>query len=820
MEILLKEWFADDANALDDLTNGRFELRDAGTGALVHPSIWEKVVQHKWNVSFVCTSKAKAAKPSRSEKQPTHFAETTFYNHVQYTVSYYRSENTYGGQQFLRAIAYYEPVEFQVANTHEYLPALEERKDVISANGETLPVVYGSGSGRKAQLNPQDRVKQTSLKIHSPYLMNILRAIIEFPANPPTGDQDDGIAGGLFNYPYKDLYYHIPQLEGYQRGSLDLRAQHSDEFNRSSDMHIDLLLHYLRSQDTIQFDNVVAKFRTTPATVPFANLWLLMKPGTDVYVREQDGSLAAYILDRFTGGINVTADTTTARQYSAIVWNLVFNGSHIIRKSRTVYVQIFDNDQDITTLSLFPTQYQDRKDEKKFRNELIARGSKYFEFSKGPRFLQYTGRGMKRGFRTYKRERVVVEHQTESWKSWEFDFHWNVWATQEEPLAAARAVLCACDEGKNKSTNDAVYQPVKFSGYDNLDPKEHEGLTQHQYLLMSSHMYAFILKDRTYDLVDVDGLESPAMAEMAIDKLVMDQQSKDMIKAIAKTYTESNPTGRFSADFISGKGEGQILLLHGPPGTGKTLTAESVAEYTRRPLLSITAADLGHEPEALERNLLRFFKDANDWDAIVLLDEADVYLQQRSMHDLQRNSIVSGKSPYPWLFLRALDYFQGILFLTTNRVGQFDEAFMSRIHLSLGYNKLDDQARDQIWQNLFEKLRADHEQGGPEIQYQYDAKEYVRSKEVRKLAWNGREIRNAFQTAVALAVFDSKYKKANAIPKITENHLQQVVKMSAAFRSYMTATHQGYDDSSLAFKHGNREDNLHSKPAPGSSIRA
>lgn len=74
------------------------------------------------------------------------------------------------------------------------------------------------------------------------------------------------------------------------------------------------------------------------------------------------------------------------------------------------------------------------------------------------------------------------------------------------------------------------------------------------------------------------------------------------------------------------------------------LCAESVAEFTRRPLLNITAADLGHEPDALEKSLLQYFRRANDWDAIVLLDEADVYLEKRSTSDLKRNSIVSGQS--------------------------------------------------------------------------------------------------------------------------------------------------------------------------------
>lgn len=71
--------------------------------------------------------------------------------------------------------------------------------------------------------------------------------------------------------------------------------------------------------------------------------------------------------------------------------------------------------------------------------------------------------------------------------------------------------------------------------------------------------------------------------------------------------------------------------------------SESVAEYTRRPLLSMTTADLGQDPDRIEENLLRFFWDANKWDAIVLLDEADVYLERRSTNELRRNSIVSSE---------------------------------------------------------------------------------------------------------------------------------------------------------------------------------
>jgi len=61
----------------------------------------------------------------------------------------------------------------------------------------------------------------------------------------------------------------------------------------------------------------------------------------------------------------------------------------------------------------------------------------------------------------------------------------------------------------------------------------------------------------------------------AIDRLVMKTEgNKSLIKAVCQSYSStSRQPKRFSSDIIEGKGEGQIILLHGPPGTGKTLTA-------------------------------------------------------------------------------------------------------------------------------------------------------------------------------------------------------------------------------------------------------
>jgi hypothetical protein len=74
------------------------------------------------------------------------------------------------------------------------------------------------------------------------------------------------------------------------------------------------------------------------------------------------------------------------------------------------------------------------------------------------------------------------------------------------------------------------------------------------------------------------------------------------------------------------------------------LSSECVAEYTRRPLLSLTCSDIGVDPNTVESQLIKYFKLAKQWGAILLIDEADIYMEKRVSQDLQRNSLVAGGS--------------------------------------------------------------------------------------------------------------------------------------------------------------------------------
>ena len=234
-------------------------------------------------------------------------------------------------------------------------------------------------------------------------------------------------------------------------------------------------------------------------------------------------------------------------------------------------------------------------------------------------------------------------------------------------------------------------------------------------------------------------------------------------------------------------------------GVGKTAAAEAIADYTKRPLLALTCGGLGTYTNEVEKKLRQYLDWGELWGAVVLLDEADIYLEKRNLTDVHRNSLVS-------VFLRALEYFKGLLFLTTNRVTTLDEAFTSRIHVALHYRKLQDSERREIWLNSFERLEPNRVKVAKAVQrYACD------SKDVLSLEWNGREIRNAFQTAISLAEFDAE-EDGEELVTVRKEHLEKVVHLSAHFQDYLATMHRGKSESEIAKKRGLRNDSYGEAP--------
>lgn len=171
-----------------------------------------------------------------------------------------------------------------------------------------------------------------------------------------------------------------------------------------------------------------------------------------------------------------------------------------------------------------------------------------------------------------------------------------------------------------------------------------------------------------------------------IDKIVLPDSHKRLIEALVVG------TVRKMEDVVKGKAAGIIILSKGSPGTGKTLTAEVYGEVAKRPLYTVQCSQLGTDSDSLEKNLSRALERATRWRAILLIDEADVYIYERG-HDVQQNAIVG-------VFLRLLEYFNGILFMNTNREDVIDDAIESRATATIVYRNPDSEKAERIWRIL------------------------------------------------------------------------------------------------------------------------
>ncbi|KAK1675565.1 P-loop containing nucleoside triphosphate hydrolase protein [Colletotrichum godetiae] len=253
----------------------------------------------------------------------------------------------------------------------------------------------------------------------------------------------------------------------------------------------------------------------------------------------------------------------------------------------------------------------------------------------------------------------------------------------------------------------------------------------------------------------------------AWDYLQIDDGHRTIIKSLMATHFRKNKSERRQFDIIQDKGKGLIVLLHGVPGVGKTSTAETVAAYYNKPLLPITCGDLGMTPTEVESNLQAAFQMAQAWECVLLFDEADVFLAERIQDNIERNALVS-------VFLRVMEYYEGILFLTTNKVGSFDEAFKSRMSMALYYSPLTHEQTKKIWEVQMDRseelsVAAAPENESQHVKFNRDEIKALSTtlwnlqtmRDDHKPVWNGRQIRNAFQTAVALAEF---HQQGNHIP--------------------------------------------------------
>lgn len=229
--------------------------------------------------------------------------------------------------------------------------------------------------------------------------------------------------------------------------------------------------------------------------------------------------------------------------------------------------------------------------------------------------------------------------------------------------------------------------------------------------------------NKCWGMAHVKDLKPIEYQSDAFDYLVLEEHKKNILKGLIRCHRKD------LEDFIEGKGQGLIFLLNGPPGVGKTLTAEATSEYLKKPLYNVNVGDLGTNPEVMEGIMERIIEYSERWEAIILIDEADIFLEEREFSNILRNALVS-------TFLKFLEFNRGIMFLTTNRLNSIDEAVKSRVNMFLSYKKLTYEYKCDIWRSILRK-------------WKFNVSDAT-VQEVAELELNGREIRNYMRLVVSI----------------------------------------------------------------------
>ncbi|KAM0328136.1 hypothetical protein ACHAQA_005542 [Verticillium albo-atrum] len=548
--------------------------------------------------------------------------------------------------------------------------------------------------------------EKCNLEIRSSYMKAALKSIIPSyrPRNFDTKHITLPNAG-------RDLFHYQSELFGYGQ---TLEKDSEDQ------LHVSFLIQYFNNvfwKESMLYMSSV-DMAVGPPSLDFAHLWMVFKPGEVVYVpvsSPQDQSSYAFEFDSMDLSCACHEWTCVRNHFWRLKGYMVDTDLEDIGYSSIEWVRLpyYDGEMNLADLRAVPLRL--RLDEEEIRSELVSRGRKFVALQ-GRHHRQYRGIARTLGEDRDTTLFGVKEH---------FPL-FRTWISGRIMIDPRTFIEARPAHDDDDLEEDRIRIPLT-----NL---EEGSIPENMLLICYNWVRGYTFNERKWAYFRVDKIEEIDFADAFHSDLMLPQGQKDMILSLVQSNNTDEACG--VDDFIHGKGKGVTLLLHGVPGVGKTLTAESVADHCRRPLLRLDAGIMSGDISEVEKAVSGALKLAERWKAIALIDEADVFLQQRSLTDLTRNGLVS-------VFLRALEYYGGILILTTNRVSVFDQAFKSRIHLAIQYPELEYGSRRSIWQTFLGKLSL-HDDAAAELPALLD--------EMASKVLNGRQIRNAVQMAHALSL--------------------------------------------------------------------
>ncbi|KAK1251345.1 hypothetical protein MKX07_005900 [Trichoderma sp. CBMAI-0711] len=644
--------------------------------------------------------------------------------------------------------------------THEWVdyPPKQMSKSAARAQDRVAIKVYKVRDPRKPCISGRIPLKYHKIEVQNPTLVAALAPIVK-----KENCHLDINEMATFEEPFRSLWFCQDDIK-----DLYKKTASPDPLKA----YLKLLVQVL---DDL-FREMISKRRNIQKSrlVDFRTAWTLSPRGSTVY----SFGINAEFLAKVDGTVYVNKNSGNSLQVKAKV--LKFTGDKFVWQEVILPIPEFEGNRPIVELGHYPLEFHSSPEDVKRR--LTGRGRKVLDLQ-GLRYCLYNGIALHNtGKDCYEKHNVqgrilldtvgynkyhLAKGKRENDKK-DDDDDWNFRlfdsdsdSSSDSNTASVTGTSAAKRTGAPRLEDGDLFQN-----------KRHMESREDDLCFISGMMGGYALKNKIWMDFYVEDVEPMAWNDTAFSHLVYDDQQKDLVLSFVQNHnshrqtaspTSSSSSSALSAsngthipmeDVIVGKGQGLIILLSGPPGTGKTLTAEAVADRTHRPLFYLQAEDLGINAASLGANIKRVFEMATEWNAVILLDEADVFMAERNPNDIHRNELVS-------IFLRELEYFRGIIFLTTNLYHTIDPAFRSRVSLHLLFQSLNRGARETVWRKFLQRLpeqkeseASPHERDelptvSAEINSQRDVNNTttaLSSAEIGQLSlWqlNGREIKNA-----------------------------------------------------------------------------
>ncbi|KAI2781668.1 P-loop containing nucleoside triphosphate hydrolase protein [Daldinia loculata] len=585
----------------------------------------------------------------------------------------------------------------------------EDFADLLARTSNT-PIIHRFA--RKGDIWETD-----SITIQDPHMRKVLGDVLKmYP------DLDLKKENWTFRPPFQPLLHRWNRLEGY---SAKAKANPATEHAFSG------LLSFLAP--IIKGLPSSSKKVNAADNIDFTNIRHILPPGTLIFSKEHD----AEIVSRVLKCEKCMYESTQNKTWNIDVEHVDWDGKECGYRECSFTIDKFDGYCRVTELDVFPISYLE--DETKFRAAFIERGRK-FEQLGGYKFMTCCKK-TKIWDSGDKRWRIILAGSKICVDAFAYYDNQNINKPKLRPLDGNGKHPVKDGTEKSETASGSLPAP-------SVRRKEHlQPLTDEQRLMIHPWLRCFDLQTRKWCKVLINDLEEATSDDLAFEKLLLpDNEKEALLNLVRGKLLSSNLR---TNDFIQNQDRSLICLMCGPSGVGKTFTAKAIADKLRLPLFSMLAEDLGGEPSDIEKPLKRAMELCRLWDAIFLLEEADFLLAARdNQSDEKQDEFVT-------TFLRMLETYTGILFLTTNKASSIDSAFQSLINHFQPYSPLGIQVRRQIWRDFIEHPGKDN------FICSSENMDDVLS-ELSKYDLNGYEIKNLVQSARMIALGSEK--NDNKIP--------------------------------------------------------